>query len=717
MIAMKKIRLHIKGMTCQACAARIEKVLNKKAFIHTASVNFATEEAQVHFQEEQHSVYDVIHIIEQTGFQATEKQSLHAMPSAPTVPWQLVVLGIINIPFLIGMLGMMLQQHHWMLPPLWQWVLASVVQWGLAIPFYRSAWSSLRAQSANMDVLVSIGTLSIYFYSVFMLLTHQEHAAHYVYFEASVMVIGFVSLGKFLEHRTKKVGLDSLGLLLKLTPKEVWKQQGNQWQQVSLNEIAVGDILRANSGERIATDGMVLNGEAWLDESHLTGEFAPESKQQGSQVLAGALVHQGSITYQTIRTGENTLLGDMMNALAEAQGSKAPIARLADKVSAVFVPCVLLIAVCTFLLTAWLTQNHSTALIHAVAVLVIACPCALGLATPAAIMAGMGVAAKHGIWFKDAAAMESAANIQRVVFDKTGTLTSGKPHIVATWIADGFHENQVLLAAASVEQYATHPLAQAIVAAAQHQQLSLIACTQQESVSGQGITAFADDIGHIKVGKTEFCGISLPKSLQQAPEWQMNSCVAISINGKAAGAFALGDTLKPDTAQAIQRLQQHGFAVCIMSGDQHLAVQHLAKQLNIQEAYGNMSPRDKAEAIKKWQTQGENVAMIGDGINDAPALATAKVSFALHNGADIALHTASATLMRHSIHQAVDALLIAQATLRNIKQNLFFAFFYNILGIPLAALGLLNPVIAGAAMAMSSISVLGNALRLKRFKI
>ena len=406
---MQKVSIQIGGMTCQSCASRIEKVLNKKDFVQQAGVNFASEEAQVTFDEKQTSVEQLIQIIQKTGFAAQLKQEQASLPQERKLSWRLILLWLINVPFLIGMLGMMLGRHEWMLPPMWQMVLATIVQFGLAIPFYKSAWGSIKGGLANMDVLVSLGTLTIYFYSVFMLfyLPHMSHAhgSANIYFEASVMVLGFVSLGKFLEDRTKKHSLNSLGLLLQLTPKQVRVQRNGEWQTVPLNQIQVGELLRANQGERIAADGVVEEGSGWCDESHLTGESLPEMKKSGSHVLAGAMVTDGSLVYRSQQLGNQTLLGDMMNALSEAQGSKAPIARFADKVAAVFVPTVIGIALLTFLLTWWRQHDVVTALIHGVAVLVIACPCALGLATPAAIMVGMGKAVKQGIWFKDAAAM------------------------------------------------------------------------------------------------------------------------------------------------------------------------------------------------------------------------------------------------------------------------------------------------------------------------
>ncbi|KIC06162.1 heavy metal translocating P-type ATPase [Morococcus cerebrosus] len=718
----QRVRFQIEGMTCQACASRIEKVLNKKDFVAEAGVNFASEEAQVVFDDSQTSAADIAKIIEKTGYGAKEKtEDALPQPEETThVSWRLWLLLAINIPFLIGMAGMMIGRHDWMIPPLWQFALASVVQLWLAIPFYKSAWASIKGGLANMDVLVTIGTVSIYLYSVYMLFfsPHAAHGMAHVYFEVGVMVIGFVSLGKFLEHRTKKSSLNSLGLLLKLTPTQVNVQRDGEWKQLPIDQVQIGDLIRANHGERIAADGIIESGSGWADESHLTGESNPEEKKAGGKVLAGALMTEGSVVYRATQLGSQTLLGDMMNALSEAQGSKAPIARVADKAAAVFVPAVVGIALLTFIAT-WLVKGDWTvALMHAVAVLVIACPCALGLATPAAIMVGMGKAVKHGIWFKDAAAMEEAAHVDAVVLDKTGTLTEGRPQVAAVYCVpdSGFDEDDLYRLASAVEQNAAHPLARAIVSAAQARGLEIPAAQNAQTVVGAGITAEVEGVGLVKAGKAEFAELKLPENLSD-DVWRIASIVAVSANGKPIGAFALADALKADTAEAIDRLKKHGIDVYIMSGDNQGTVEYVAKQLGIAHAFGNMSPRDKAAEVQKLKTAGKTVAMVGDGINDAPALAAANVSFAMKGGADVAEHTASATLMQHSVNQLADALLVSQATLKNIKQNLFFAFFYNILGIPLAALGFLNPVIAGAAMAASSVSVLGNALRLKRVKI
>jgi len=729
------LQLAIDGMTCQACASRIEKVLSKKPAVYEASVNFAGETANIDYDPAQTTPEQVTEWVNKTGFVANLQaaDSLFAQTDKDTAteyPWRLIGLWICLLPFLVGMAGMLTGFGMAWMPPVWiQFVLATIVQFGLALPFYKSAWASIKGGLANMDVLVVIGTVTIWAYSTYLWLTHGDgtlssllrsgYAGGHgpaVYFEAGVMVIAFVRTGKYLEERTKKHSLNSIDLLLSLTPDEVEQQQPNgDFHNVALQAVQVGDILRAKQGSRVATDGVVIDGGGWCVESHLTGESVPLKKQIGDELLAGALVENGSLLYRVSAKGSDTQLGDMVKALSDAQGSKADLARLADRVTAVFVPVVVTIALATFGLTWWLTGMVDTALMHAVSVLVIACPCALGLATPAAIMAGMGVAARHGVWFKDAQSLEAAGNIDTVVLDKTGTLTVGKPSIVDHVMVDSsIAVDDVLQIAASVEAHASHPLATALINAAAERHLPLMAVTDISVIKGAGIQANIEGLGLVKVGTAEFANLTLPKFMPKV--WQIASTVALSINDEPLGAFALADDLKADTPQAIAALQESGIHVILMSGDKQSVVDHVAGQLGIDKAYGQMSPRDKASQIALLQTAGHKVAMVGDGVNDAPAMATADASFAMFEGTDVAQHSASARLMGESLMHIDAAQKIANATLRNIKQNLFFAFLYNTLGIPLAAFGFLNPMIAAAAMALSSISVLMNALRLTRFR-
>ncbi|MGP4713395.1 MULTISPECIES: heavy metal translocating P-type ATPase [unclassified Psychrobacter] len=726
------LQLAIDGMSCQACASRIEKVLNKKPSIYEVSVNFAGETANVDYNPIETTPEQVTEWVNKTGFVANLQagDSLFAQNDEDTAtkrPWRLIALWICLVPFLVGMAGMLVGQGMAWMPPVWiQFILATIVQFGLALPFYSSAWASLKGGLANMDVLVVIGTVTIWAYSTYLWLTHGDGSLASllnieghgpgVYFEAGVMVIAFVRTGKYLEERTKKRSLNSIDLLLSLTPDEVELEQPNgDFHNVALKDVQIGDILRAKQGSRVATDGTVVDGSGWCVEGHLTGESVPLKKDVNDTLLAGALVENGSLLYRVSAKGSDTKLGDMVQALSDAQGSKAKLARLADRVTAIFVPVVVAIAVATFALTWWFTSRVDTALMHAVSVLVIACPCALGLATPAAIMAGMGVAARHGVWFKDAQSLEAAGDIDTVVLDKTGTLTIGKPVIVDQVMVDkSLAVDDVLQIAASVEAHASHPLATALINAAIERNLPLLDVTDVSVIKGAGIQATIAGLGLIKVGTAEFSELNLPKHMPKV--WSIASTVAVSIDDEPLGAFALADDLKDDTPQAIAALQAADINVVLMSGDKQSVVDHVAGQLGITKAYGTMSPRDKASQIAKLQAAGHKVAMAGDGVNDAPAMATADASFAMFEGTDVAQHSASARLMGESLMHIDAAQKIAQATVRNIKQNLFFAFIYNCLGIPLAAFGFLNPMIAAAAMALSSISVLMNALRLTRFK-
>lgn len=742
-INIEQLNLDIGGMTCQACASRIEKVLSKKPAIAQADVNFANETAQIRFDPSQTSVDEILQWVKKTGFEAEVQQAdalMHEQAVEQEIPWSLILTWVCLLPFLVGMAGMMVGNHS-LMPPVWlQFVLATIVQFGLAIPFYKSAWASIVGRLANMDVLVVLGTLTIWAYSTYIWLSsgilsgvdhsgmsHTVHALPPVYFEAGVMVIAFVRLGKYLEHRTKKHSLNSIQLLVKLIPEAVLvKTPQGEWQSQALSSVKIGEVLLAKAGSRIATDGIVTLGEGWCDESHLTGESVPLSKRIGSTVLAGAMVDNGSFEYRVTATGQQTQLGDMIQALNDAQGSKAKIARLADKVAGIFVPVVVAISIITFVLNYWLLGNVNDALMRAVAVLVIACPCALGLATPAAIMAGMGLAARHGVWFKDAQALEAAGTVDTMVLDKTGTLTHGKPDLVAHYVVDdSLSFTDILILVASVERHANHPLATTLINFAesyleqQGAKLTLLPATNVQTVAGQGVEAYIEGFGKVKVGRLAFTNVVLPDSITKTVDspWHIASQVGISINEIPLAAFALADDLMSDTEQVLQRLRGYHIEPMIMSGDKQSVVDYVAHQLQVNQALGELSPRDKAEQVSALQAAGKKVVMVGDGVNDAPAMATATASFAVNNATDIAKHSASARLLGDSLSHAVSAVAISQATLRNIKQNLFFAFIYNCLGIPLAALGLLSPMIAAAAMALSSISVLMNALRLTRFKV
>ena len=630
------------------------------------------------------------------------------------------------------MLGMMIGKHDFM-PAIWvQFILATIVQFGLALPFYKSAWASIRGGLANMDVLVVLGTLTIWAYSTYVWLTMESshamhdtaHAMPDVYFEAGVMVIAFVRLGKYLEERTKKHSLNSINLLLELTPSNVLLKVGNDWQQTPLSKVKIGQILLAKHGDRIACDGVVTavtGGEAWCDESHLTGESLPIPKKNGDNVMAGAMLSIGTLEYRATAIGSQTQLGDMITALNDAQGSKANIARIADRVAGVFVPVVVVIAILTFIGNFYVLGSFDTALMRAVAVLVIACPCAMGLATPSAIMAGMGVASRHGVWFKDAQALEATGSVDTIALDKTGTITEGKPQVVAHYLFDEeLNLAEIAQITATLETHANHPLATAMLDYAKTFNLeNTFTVNNVENVTGKGIQGDIADIGLVKVGSPAFTNMTLPQEILAEKTWQVASLVAVSVNDVPIAMFALADSLKADSMTAIASLKKLGLTTIMLSGDKQSVADYIGGQVKIDTAIGELSPRDKATKISELQQNGKKVAMVGDGVNDAPAMATATASFAVQNGTDIAQHSASARLMgdgSHSISHVLSAVTIARATLRNIKQNLFFAFIYNMIGIGFAMVGLLNPMLAAGAMALSSISVLMNALRLTRLK-
>lgn len=734
------LTLAIDGMTCQACASRIEKVLNKKAAILQADVNYANEQAQIRYDATATNPDAIIAWIGKAGYQAQVAASALAasddIADDAKPPLRLVLTWLCLAPFLVGMLGMLFGWHGAMLPVAWQFVLASVVQFGTALPLYRSAWASVRGRLANMDVLVVLATLTIWLYSIYL---WRFAPSHGVYFEAGVMVIGFVQLGKYLEQRTKKTSLNSINLLLTLTPTQVSvKQADGSWQTQDAADLRRGQVVLAGTGTRIAADGQVIAGDGWCDESHLTGESLPLQKNVGSRVLAGALVTDGSVEYRVSATGQATQLGDLIQALHDAQGSKADMARLADKVSAVFVPVVVGLALLCWLVNRAVGIAADDALLRAVSVLVIACPCALGLATPAAIMAGMGVAARHGVWFKDAQALEAAGGIDTLVLDKTGTLTQGTPQVIADYqtpafAATGLDEATLLYLVGETERRTNHPLARALTAFSQQRLATVSAKTRQmlsqdfdignvQTVAGQGVQAQVSQLSTgknfvLNIGSPAWLGLTLPDEIAQSSAWQIASQVAVSVDGTPVAAFALADALKPEAAVALADWHDMGLDVWLLSGDKPSVVRHIGEKLRLPSAQtlGDMRPTDKAEHIRALQTQGQRVAMVGDGINDAPALAVADASFAVAHATDIANHSASARLLGGGLQQLTAALQIARATLRTIRQNLFFAFVYNAIGMALAAVGLLNPMVAAAAMAMSSLSVLFNALRLNRW--
>lgn len=709
--ATDKLRLSVSGMHCQGCSTRLTKLLNSQPYVKEASVNFASEEAQIELQngtDRDYVMPKILLAMQSGGFKGElQKDTIVEMK----LPLRLKVLILISLPFFVGMIGMLFGSHSWMIPAWLQFLLATVVQFWIALPFYKSAWASVRGGMANMDVLVVLGTTAIYVYSVVMWLVYGH--AHNVYFEGSVMIVAFVSLGKFIETRNKKQSLNSLQSLLKLLPPEVMAFRDGEWMKVPLHKVKVGDRIRSNHGDRIATDGEVYQGVAMCNESHLTGESELVKKAVGDMVSAGALVEDGSVEYIATSVGRETFLGDLMAALSEAQGSQAPISRIADRVSAVFVPVVILISAVTFL---WYLPQWERGLMNAVAVLVIACPCALGLATPAAMMVGLGNAFRKGIWVKEAATLEQTAKVDTVVFDKTGTLTRGQPTVVEY---ENFGSHNALQLAASLEQFVQHPLAHAIVSKAYEEGLDLHFADEVENIVGEGASGKVEmEAGALplKVGSPAFTQAQVPSNILE--KWEGRGsiiCISNAETSELLGTVLIADELREDSKAVLDELGRQEVAAVLLSGDRESTVKRIAQELGITRLFAEVKPRDKLEKIKELQSQGNIVAMVGDGINDAAALAQADVGISVKSAAAVAEQVADITLVKNNIANVGHAISIAKSTVRNIKQNIFFALVYNAVGIPLAAAGYLTPSLAALCMALSSISVVTNAMRLRKF--
>ena len=745
------------GMTCASCVARVERALRKVPGVQEVAVNLATESAHITYalpaEAAADSAADMAQRLQRAVRNAGYEPRLHsamAPAQAEPGPWAgftPVALGLaLSAPLVLPMLGDALGQH-WMLPPWLQWLLATPVQFYLGARFYQAGWHAARALTGNMDLLVALGTSAGYGLSLWLWWSAPAGHTPHLYFEASAVVITLVLLGKWLEARAKRQTTAAIRALHALRPDSAHLLTRDGEVDVPLHEIMVGDRLVVRPGERIALDGLLLEGSTHVDESMLTGEPLPVLREPGSQLTGGAINGEGRIVMQVQAVGAQTLLARIIRLVEDAQAAKAPIQRLVDQVAAVFVPVVLLVALLTLLGWLWAGAGTEVALMRAVAVLVIACPCALGLATPAAIMAGTGVAAQHGILIKDAQALELAHRVDTVAFDKTGTLTLGQPQLTAWVPAPGVDEALALADLASVQSGSEHPLARAVVQAAQARALPCPAAQQVRAVPGRGTEGEVQGRRY-SVGSLRWMqelGVVLgplaaqAKQLQQQgatlsalAQWQPASSHPTSPTPAQdagrwmlQGLLAFADAPKPGAAQALAQLRARGLRCVMVSGDHRAAAEAMALRLGLQpqagEVLADVLPGDKALAVRQLQQgaqpgQRHTVAMVGDGVNDAPALAAADVGMAMGNGTDVAMHAAGITLMRGEPQLVAAALDISRRTVRKIRQNLFWAFIYNVAGIPLAALGYLNPMVAGAAMALSSVSVMANALLLKRWQ-
>ncbi len=717
----KQLELELEGMTCAACATRIEKVLNKLDGVE-ALVNFAAEKARVTIAPGSSSVEQVIEAVGKAGYRAheavaagREEEKRRRAAAYRQELRRFWISAALTFPLVAQMVGMAFGRHDWMLPLWLQMTLATPVQLWAGKRFYVGAWHALRGGGANMDVLVALGTTMAYGLSaVVTLFALDQH----VYFEGAAAVITLVLMGKLLEARAKARTSAAIEELIKLQPKTAWVERDGLTSEIAVEEMRVGDIFLVRAGEAVPVDGEVIEGYSSIDESLLTGESLPVGKEVGAKVYAATHNSQGMLKCRATGVGSHTALAGIIRLVEQAQGSKAPIQRLADRISGVFVPVVVSISAVTFILWWWLGGGFTVALINAVAVLVIACPCALGLATPTAIMVGVGRGAFFGILVKNAAALERAGKLHTLIVDKTGTLTEGKPTVTDILPSADSDEAALLQLAATLEQGSQHPLALAVLACAKQAGITPAAVECFANTAGKGVTG---EVGGLPclLGSPAFLaeqGIDVTALQIAAWQEQGRTVVGVAQGERLLGWLAIADTLRPTSRQAIAALRAMGIEVVMLTGDNAATAGAIARQAGVTRHLAEVLPQDKAAQVEKLKAQGHIVGMAGDGINDAPALAAADIGFAVGSGSDVAIEAADITLMRNDMLSVVHAVQLSRATLSKIRQNLFFAFIYNVLGIPLAALGLLNPVIAGAAMAMSSVSVVSNSLLLRRWK-
>jgi len=701
-------------MTCAACSTRLEKVLNAQPGVE-ARVNLATEKARVSYQPGLIDADGLLAAVARAGFSASPitetSRAEEKARKAGEYRHELrvfVISALFTLPLLAQMIPMAFAHHVEWIPPWLQWLLATPVQFWAGKRFYTGAWNSLRGGGANMDVLVALGTSAAYFFSVFMVLFVPGGM---VYFEASAAVVTLVRLGKLLEARAKSRTSGAIEQLIGLQPRTARVERDGKAMDIEAALLKAGDIVLVRAGERIPVDGVVLDGASSVDESLLTGESLPLAKRADDRVHAGTQNLDGLLRLRAEGVGAHTQLMEIVRLTEAAQGSKAPIQKLADRISGVFVPIVIAIALATLAGWWFATGDFTQSLIPAVAVLVIACPCALGLATPTAVMVGLGRGAQLGILVRSAEALERAEKLSVLALDKTGTLTEGRLALLGIKPAGAMDDNTALRLAASLEQGSTHPLALALLAAAQARGLALASVAEFANEPGAGVSGVVEG-WDLRLGTQEWAHPAARAILDASG----STTVWLAEGNAPLARFSLADRLRPTSAAAIARLKALGIRTIMLSGDQEAAAAAIAQEAGIAEWRARVKPRDKAAAVAALKQEGLVVGMAGDGVNDAPALASADVSFGMATGSDIALEAADITLMRSDLNGVADAVALSRAVMRKIRQNLFFAFIYNVLALPLAAAGMLNPVIAGAAMALSSVSVVSNSLLLKRWK-
>ncbi|MEH6905168.1 heavy metal translocating P-type ATPase [Neobacillus drentensis] len=737
-VVTEKAEFDITGMTCAACATRIEKGLNKLNGVSKANVNLALEKATVEYNPSALSKNEIIQKVEALGYGAMIKDEAQLQETADFRQKEIekqtgkfIFSTILSLPLLWAMVGHFSFTSFIYVPEMFMnpWVqlaLATPVQFIIGKQFYVGAFKALKNKSANMDVLVALGTSAAYFYSVYLAFSALGETAHTVelYYETSSILITLIILGKLFEAKAKGRSSEAIKKLMGLQAKTALIERDGIEQEVPLEEVIVGDIIHVKPGEKIPVDGRIVDGRSAIDESMLTGESVPVDKSIGDEVIGATINKNGFLKIEATKVGKDTALAQIIKVVEEAQGSKAPIQRLADQISGVFVPIVVGIAIVTFIVWyLWAAPgDFAEALEKMIAVLVIACPCALGLATPTSIMAGSGRAAEFGILFKGGEHLEMTHRISTIILDKTGTVTNGTPVLTDVILeSSSLNEEELLSLVGSAEKQSEHPLAQAIVEGIKEKGIDFKEVTTFESVPGFGITATVDGnellIGTRKLMNKYQVAIDPALDKMDRLEREGKTAMLVAVNQRYTGIVAVADTIKDTSKSAIKRLKEMGLEVIMITGDNQQTASSIAAEVGIDQVIAEVLPEVKADEVKKLQAQGKKVAMVGDGINDAPALAVADIGMAIGTGTDVAMEAADITLIRGDLNSIADAIFISKKTINNIKQNLFWAFGYNTLGIPIAALGFLAPWLAGAAMAFSSVSVVLNALRLQKVKL
>jgi Cu+-exporting ATPase len=722
--------LKISGMSCAACAARIEKKLGKMEGVQKAVVNLASEKATVEYDSSLIKVQDMIKAVEALGYGAERAEEVGAdrekeqrEKEIRRLRLELIVSAVLSSPLLFAMVLMLFNAD---LPPFhdpyFQLAAATPVQFIIGFRFYKNAYFALRAKSANMDVLIAMGTTAAYFFSIYnAFFAPMEHGVMMkeLYFEAGAVIITLILLGKYLEAVAKGRTSDAIKKLMGLQAKTARVIRNGEELDIPIEEVEVGEIIIVRPGEKVPVDGKILDGNSSVDESMLTGESLPVEKKAGDYVIGATINKFGTFRLEATKVGKDTALSQIIRMVEDAQGSKAPIQKIADKVSGVFVPVVIAIALVTFIIWYLVSGNLTSAIISAVSVLVIACPCALGLATPTAIMVGTGKGAENGILIKGGEHLEMTYKLDAVVLDKTGTITKGKPEVTDVIALGSMDDDEILRIASITEKSSEHPLGAAIYEKGKNDCGALPDPEEFEAIPGRGVMAIVEGkmiyIGTRKLMLEKEVDVGRADAIAAALEDEGKTAMLMAADGSLEAVIAVADTLKENSKEAIDELKKMGIDVYMITGDNKRTAAAIARQAGITNVLAEVLPENKAEEVDKLKKLGKKVAMVGDGINDAPALATADIGMAMGTGTDVAIEAADITLMRGDLMMIPAAIRLSRRTIRKIKQNLFWAFIYNIIGIPFAAFGLLNPMIAGGAMAFSSVSVVTNSLSLKRF--